>query len=129
MKIRQLLAALLPNQPAKERRSEDRIECSERVQVIQQNPVRLDNLLEISLGWMENISVNGCQLSIRGGVAADRLWIRPFNEPLNEFIECQVMWRGERLKALQPCGVQFHQVMYREELDRVLRNRVNQITT
>ena len=135
MKLRKLVAAMLPEQPVNvfrpgfqsdRRRSGTRVTGLKRV--IHDDSEGQASRPGVTLGLMKDISAEGCKLLVPSSVAADRLWVRMFgHDPEREFIECQVMWREDSPEdAMQPCGVQFQRVLCREEFEKAFASRMHE---
>mgnify|MGYP002622790090 FL=1 len=85
---------------------------------------------DIYLGWIDDVSEAGAKLRIPRSVTADRFYIRfPEAPSRNDFIECCIMWTdipADEPNALMPseamfrCGVEFQQVLSREEFEQRL---------
>lgn len=108
-----------------EQRAYERIDHRTRIQVICPSEDGASVRPDIRTGWTEDLSATGAKLFIVGPLATDRIWIRiPESARRNGFIECRVMWRDTTgpggLEANCRCGVQFGQILSREEFDQVL---------
>lgn len=110
---------------AERRATGQRVPCSGRVQVIQDNADCPGARPEIDLGFITDVSAEGCRLLVPRGLAADRFWVRLLGtDPQLEFIECRIRWTTATPgKGIQPCGVQFERMLSREEFQELLAAR------
>lgn len=115
---------------APDQRSYARHQHQTAVQVIcprtDQSPVCSD----VYVGWTDDVSRTGARLHIPRSITADSFWVRfPEAVPRDDFIECRVKWTDiptEEADAVVPaeamfcCGVEFLQVLSREEFEQRL---------
>ena len=113
-----------------DQRLQGRYQHEMAVQVIcprtDQSPVCSD----VYVGWTDDVSRTGARLHIPRSVTAASFWVRfPEAAPRDEFIECRVKWTDipteeaggvVPIEAMFRCGVEFLQVLSREEFEQRL---------